>query len=368
MGSHGKIDSLTLVRGIAASLVLVVHAFAFLTPMRTGNLNSELGSIGVDIFFILSGFIMAFAHWDDFGKGWNGSMTFIKKRIIRIYPLYFSITLALAASLYFLPQLFHTFKYDNIFLLKSLFFIPSRIEYTTPHMTTPMLGVAWTLSYEIIFYLIFSICLLFKRRTGIYIAIASLILWAAAGVSLNPENYISIFFLSSLPLEFAFGIATYVILKKNKYILKKSPTITITTLATAIILLLLGLTQHPLSTRSVTDNYRVLYFGVPAALIFFGMLHIPQTTGKTRTIANLIGNASYSTYLTHYLILGIIKAIATRIGIIESTNTYILVIISCFICTTFGIVIHKTVEVPATRFMRNIWLSRRSIATPANAS
>lgn len=355
MSHLDKMESITLIRGVAASLVLVVHSFMFLDPTKNYFDNFEFTNIGVDIFFVLSGFIMAFAHWDDFGKKEGQPIIFLKKRFIRIYPMYLIITLTMAALLNFLPQLFQTMRYDELFLLKSLLFIPTKIGLTT----TLIVAVAWTLAYEVIFYLVFSLCLLFQRRTGTSLAIAALLCWALAGVIIKPEDYIINFFLSSLPIEFISGIIICIIFKKYKPAIARPSTITIIALCAAMAALGLAALQYPASEHTLTSNYRVIYFGIPAALAFIGMLYMPRLKGATtRSAVKLIGDASYSTYLTHYLAIGSLKFIATKSGLIETINIYILVILSCAACTICGIIVHKIIETPITKFMRGVLLGK----------
>ncbi|WP_371355606.1 acyltransferase family protein [Pseudomonas chlororaphis] len=364
MSTAKGLAGITSLRGLAATLVLVIHSFLFLGYSHTYSKNFELTNIGVDLFFVLSGFIMAFAHWDDFGKGASSVSVFLRKRIIRIYPMYFLITVLTAAVLYVAPKLFYSMEYSNLLVIKSLLFIPSQIGTGT----SLILAVAWTLAFEVVLYLIFSVCLLFKRNTGLGIAATTLMTWAACGSIIHSENYIVEFFLSTLPIEFMAGILICIYFKSNRYSPIKNTTTIISIIATASLATIALTAVYPMSERTLTDNNRVIYYGIPAAIIFFCFLSIGRS--KSRWVAsaiNSVGDASYSTYLTHFLAIGALKFVAVRIGVIESANIYALVAFSCAYCTVCGIIAHKLIEAPATRIFRNTLLNK-NVRRPAIGS
>lgn len=187
MTTPRNLTGITSLRGLAATLVLVIHSFLFLGYSQPHSKNFELTNIGVDIFFVLSGFIMALAHWDDFGVGAKSVSTFIKKRFIRIYPMYFLMTLLTAAILYIAPHLFYAMQYSNSLVVESLLFIPSQIGTGT----SLILAVAWTLAFEVVFYIIFSICLSFSRNKGLALAIFALSLWVLGALTITIDNHIA---------------------------------------------------------------------------------------------------------------------------------------------------------------------------------
>lgn len=349
MSTHRSLTGITSLRGLAAMLVLVVHSFLILGYSQQYSKNFELTNIGVDIFFVLSGFIMAFAHWDDFGKGTKSVSLFIKKRVVRIYPMYLIITLLTAIILYIAPHLFYAMKYSNELVLKSILFIPSEIGTGT----SLILAVAWTLAFEIVFYIIFAICLIPHRKAGLIATITALSLWALAALTITPENYISEFFLSSLPLEFICGIIICMHYKSKQKQSAINPTALISMLALAVAALIVFTIPYPIAERTLRDNSRAIYYGIPAIIIFICFLNARQINkGWLRTTINSIGDASYSTYLTHFLFIGAIKFVAARSGAIDSINIYALIIFSCVFCTACGIATHKIIEIPVTKLFR----------------
>lgn len=151
-----KLANIQYLRGIAALMVCGFHTQNWLNNSLTDNLGSRLfpnGEYGVEIFFMISGFIMIYTT-----RNYNpelavkNSITFLKKRIVRIVPLYTILTFAWIFI--FIPDF--NFNYVNtIKILKSLFFIP--------YKGFPILYLGWTLNYEMLFYLIFAFTFLFKK-------------------------------------------------------------------------------------------------------------------------------------------------------------------------------------------------------------
>ncbi|WP_145585831.1 acyltransferase family protein [Yersinia kristensenii] len=353
MIEKNNITGITALRGLAASLVLIVHSSSLLGFKHNISPLTTLTNIGVDIFFIISGFIITYAHWDDFGKGGAAITNFFKKRILRIYPMYFLFTILTAIAVYLLPQLFSAMKSSNELLLKSLLFLPSEM---TDYSISLLLAVAWTLSFEVLFYIIFSTTLLFNRTVAIRTILLMLIAWAVLAMTITSDNYMISFFASTLPLEFLFGVVLCVAYKKERIHLsvmknkKIGPAFLILMAAFSLIVFCF---IFPIEQRELRGNARFLYFGVPSVFIFMAFLNnAVNETSVSGKLVKLIGNASYVTYLSHFMTIGCIKFVMNRITWLQEINLLITVIISCIVCTLVGITVHKVIEVPIARFLK----------------
>jgi peptidoglycan/LPS O-acetylase OafA/YrhL len=118
------------------------------------------GNIGVDIFFLIIGFIMIYVHGNDFQN--NMSIVFLKKRIVRVVPLYWFLTIFATLILYFTPSIFGGGKvFDLKHVISSFLFIPSK---NSIGIAMPVIGPGWSLNYEIYFYIIFSLLLFFPKK------------------------------------------------------------------------------------------------------------------------------------------------------------------------------------------------------------
>ena len=157
-----KLLSIQTLRGIAALLVVFLHISFELSSKTNGsiilgfyNLNS-FGLLGVDIFFVISGFIIFWIHGNDFQKK-NAFQIFFIKRLTRIVPLYWLFTIISALILLLIPELFTKGKeFEFTHFLTSLLFFP---WYNSVGEIYPILAVGWTLNIEMYFYFVFALTL-----------------------------------------------------------------------------------------------------------------------------------------------------------------------------------------------------------------
>ncbi len=144
--------SIQALRAIAALSVVLCHCFKYYGQAINGSPIGQwdrLGS-GVDLFFVISGFVMVYGPL--FGAQ-GGPLTFMRHRLARIVPLYWAAT----TIWLLLGQPFHTTE-----LLGSYFFIPY-----PSFGFNPLYGVGWTLNFEMLFYTVFSVCLLFRKAQAL---------------------------------------------------------------------------------------------------------------------------------------------------------------------------------------------------------
>jgi len=199
----GRLDSIQVLRAVAAIGVVFTHAITRLSTSFPGasehalftGLGGQLtvGDAGVDLFFVISGFIMLHVHRNDFGRP-GAPLRFMLRRILRIVPIYWLLTTLALVFLIFAPQLFTT-HYRGIYLpwiVGSYLFLPIA---PPDWNATPVVGVGWTLNYEMFFYAVFAGALLLPRRLGlqlIFVCFGILvglgILWKLSAVRF-PDGY-----------------------------------------------------------------------------------------------------------------------------------------------------------------------------------
>ena len=217
---------------------------------------------GVDIFFVISGFIMVYVQQIK----QKDAISFAVGRVTRIAPVYWALT-----SIPILSALFLTTS-SNIslaFLTKmitSLLFI-SRL---TGH-DGPTIYVGWTLEYEMLFYLIFAVSLLLKKPILQFSSVTIAVLAIATFAPINP-----------IIIEFVFGMMV-----AQLFLHQKGAKLGNT-------LFIAGCTALLISIFWETSINRVIIWGIPAALIVYSVCNMPQTGNK---LLLHVGNASYSTYL-----------------------------------------------------------------------
>jgi len=184
-----KIANIQVMRGIAALAVTLFHIAG--TQEKEG-LNGwlfspfkEWGSWGVDLFFIISGYVMAVS----LSKSNDTAARFLLKRFIRIYPLYFVLTVLYCLISIVAPRLFTSFKLNPEWLLASLSFTSGFAGFGEP-----ILGQGWTLEFEALFYLSIGIAVVLRQNHRLeFFTLAVLLVLCGFGVN-------------SIILEFGFGM------------------------------------------------------------------------------------------------------------------------------------------------------------------
>ena len=319
-GLQNKIEIIQVLRFFAAFSVMMVHL-----PII------GFGIWGVDIFFVISGFIMMYVTE-------NNQKNFLIKRIIRIVPLYWILTLGVFSIAIFYPDLLNNTTANFEHLIKSLFFVPFD-KNSSGHF--PILFLGWTLNFEIIFYILFSISLIFSKKNKLILSSVFIVLFLLFNSFLSDKYFISASYFDFIFFEFIFGMAAFVIWKKFK---DKIP---LNLFNHLIFLLFLFLTTFIL-------NYfyaiRSISYGVPAFILLIYFLFFLNDKRFPKIFVTL-GDASYCIYLLHpYIVQSFYKIF--EIGkhglIIESFFTMIIAILVCLI----SILIYKLIELPINISLR----------------
>ncbi len=188
-----KVNNVQALRAFAAVLVVTFHT-GYIWP--TGF---AVGSFGVDIFFVISGYIMA--------RICDGNASyFLRRRLIRIVPPYWALTLLVFALAWKLPRLTGTTRTTPRELAESLLFIPFVKE---TGIFRPVLFVGWSLNYEMFFYLMIAAALLLSRKQAIWIASAAIVIVQIVLNQTNPRLPALNFYGAPLMLEFPLGVLAY---------------------------------------------------------------------------------------------------------------------------------------------------------------
>lgn len=317
-------------------MVVLAHIGERLKLLVGGDTN-PLAS-GVDIFFIISGFVMIIST-----DGRNTTPSkFLKARFVRIIPLYWICTgiFLFLIILGVIPSAFP--RWDEI--LKSLLFV--FYNNSTNGQPVPILGVGWTLNYEMYFYFLFAATLYLKRNAQIIVLAVWFLAMAALRSHFGNDNGFGLRITSPLPLEFIGGM----VLAAFRHRLEAVGGLTLAIALTLVGLSILAL--NPALPRTVA-------FGLPAALfIGAGIMVENYLTHPVLKPAKAIGDISYSLYLTHPLVM------LSLIGLISTMHPLMAGGIAFISCITLAIVCHKWVEKP----LGNLLKTPKPYATPpANA-
>lgn len=309
----GELLSIQYLRGLAALTVLVSHTLQWpLVTMTQSLLRS--GRLGVEVFFVISGFIITLVG----GDGAFDPVTFARRRAWRIVPLYWGATLAVATLALLLPALFRTTVPTPLGILDSLFFIPSEMP------KAPLLGVGWTLDYEIFFYLVFA-CLAGMRSETRTLAIClGLSLLIAIGLASPNAGDLQYFYTSPSLLGFAAGT---VLAQAHRHgLIARMAAFPVWMLGAAPALVTLGFFLIPASDEAGRAPIAFHIMMSASAIGIVGSALILERAGKLtpHRLLHYLGDASYSIYLFHLFAVGAGWALAHRLFPHQTQGVYLL--------------------------------------------
>jgi len=332
-----ELQSIQALRAIAATSVILVH-IPFIGK----------GAFGVDIFFVISGFIICYISS-------LNSDNFLLKRVFRIVPLYWLGTFGVFLLALVVPAWLNATTANFTDLAKSLFLIPYKRE---DGGTFPMLFLGWTLEYEMFFYFAFGLALVFLRKRASLAASLLLLGAAAAGVIFQPASTIPRFYSNPIILEFVLGMVVFAVWKRYRSSLNRVPA------AVALGLALGCYTYLYLVESHVGRNSRLFLQGLPSVVIVLALLALE---GRIRFPGWLlvIGDASYSLYLFHPYVIQLVdkKMVALSVLTPLTLAASVGAILACFL---LAVVSFRVVERPSNEFLRRRFIKRRP-RTPAAA-
>lgn len=342
--------NLQILRFLAAGLVLVSHIQHealkgyFLDNAAYQPWTAIYFAGGVDIFFVISGFIMyAIAH-GEFGKP-GAAKKFFLRRLVRIAPPYWIFTTAMiGAAVVFSHHVTHSVLAPD-HILASYFFIPYDNPYGKPY---PLLMLGWTLNYEMFFYLVFGSALLFRKKIGMALIFGCIgMLGLLGGAGKLPALPLS-FWSNPIVFEFLFGILLAAVKGRNIRIPR----------AAGWSCVAIGfLAMYVLKQAGIAEHFwalRALWMGLPALLICAGVVLVPddgRAPGRIRAPLVLCGDASYAIYLTHPFTLNAVALIWARAGF---STPWVYVAVASVLSIIVGVAIHLLIERPMTKYLNGV--------------
>ncbi|MBD9719533.1 acyltransferase [Raoultella sp. RLT01] len=342
------IISVQFLRAIAALFVVASHISLKGQQYALDSFQwFHIGGSGVDLFFIISGFIMCYTTH-------NKNISFIKfifARCKRILPLYWLMTL-LALMVYVIAPGLVNSSGGQTSIFASFTLIPNGDKYLVQN--------GWTLSYEFLFYFIFGFSLIFKNKKLIVCSLLIVIL-VTIGLFLRKESVeltpLFDFFTDSILLEFIFGIICFCIYTKISISYVKS-----LTLVSIGSLLMFYQNQYGFINTGIG---RTLHSGLPMLLVFLGAIGLEPLLriNKNNLISKigvLLGDASYSIYLTHPFVLSPVAIIGKHFGLLTSPLIFsaVLLFSSCLV----GVFVYLYIEKPLHNYIK----TRLSLSKPAS--
>ncbi len=333
-----------LLRAVAAIGVLVDHA-NFVLERQTGVVNTipggALGLAGVDLFFVISGFIMVYTSRQLFAQQ-GAQFTFLRRRVARIVPLYWAVTTVYVLLALVTPRLGKSFPLDVV--ATSYLFVP----WPRPEGDMqPVVGQGWTLNYEMAFYLLFAVAVTWRRKVAVIGLSAAMAAATALAALMPPSSLAAQYWTDPIILEFVFGMLIGLAYESGMRITK--PQMVAVAAIGVIALLVCG----PASNS--TFQFRPLKWGLPTALIVAALaLHDGGGQSKKPTsvadrVCLALGAASYAMYLLHVLVMRGIVAFA---GPALALPPWLLAVSMILISAAVGIVANRAGHALAVRVQR----------------
>jgi exopolysaccharide production protein ExoZ len=345
-----RIESLHCLRALACMAVVAFHVFRATIVHATPPANSLflpsftaielMGAMGVDVFFVLSGYLMShFTRSQEPGP--SMAMRFLKDRFVRIWPAYLTISLiayALLARHGNTPQLIYEVSAERIL---GLLFWPS---YDLTQNLRPIVGPGWTLNYEFFFYICFAMAACIPGK-GMLIRLSAIFISAFIAGQLMTAGSRHDFLTN--PIIFEFLIGCYLAALQRRGYLNHAKAIHWFA-AAALILMALSAGKRP-------ELPHLVYSGLPSALLVAGAIQA-QLNFKPPQWVMALGDASYSIYLTHFLLVYEItsRLIPALTKVNSQSATMTASLLTILFCALIGVLFHRHIELPITDKFRAV--------------
>ena len=348
-----RFSNVQILRAVAALMIVVYHCGIEMPEIaaqtgRVWSLDFTSFGAGVPLFFAISGFIMVTTS-RGFGS-LTGAADFMRRRIVRIVPLYWAVTTAALCAAIAAPQLFKVSLADTGYLAGSFLFWPAmRITGEIRPLATP----GWTLNLEMMFYAVFAVSMLLPRRAGLaatFAVLGALVLARLAGLLAGVP---AMFWSDPIILGFLAGMALALLRESGLALTAREAGMT-----TALGALMLF---HPRMTGlEETDLLPRVLDAIPCAIVLAGATLGPQIGEKTLLARLLvpIGDASYSLYLTHEFLLRAMRMAWTKLlGAAAPVSLYLPA--GIIAATVLALLVYSCFERPVTRRLSRPWFPPR---------
>jgi exopolysaccharide production protein ExoZ len=359
-----QIEGLQVWRAIAVLLVAWLHIdqvvrldqVVHLSQTATVNLvrACNLGMFGVDIFFVISGFILgSTALRAATGEPRAESIDFIARRILRIFPIYWIVIL------FPLFRSFRLHKLTGYNFLDYWFLLPG-ISYPETQL---IIGIGWTLIFEMVFYYVMTIFMRLSLRHAVRNAMAALILLVATGIIVDIRRPVLIILMNPILLEFVLGNLTA--LAFNTF--GKHRTAGIGILVGGVIVTCVltyritydAAIEHDI-LLGVNALSRVATWGIAAWLLVSGVVFWgPQVRSRVGKTLVTLGNGSYSIYLTSAVSIEMVIRFMARMPMAPAIRGYVLLQdgIDLILVVLIGMVFHWMIERPLGKQLNGAYSS-----------
>ena len=338
------------IRGLTAVTVVLRHvtvsSLAYFNVVWFYNIFRPSWN-GVDIFFVLSGFIITYIHYQDLSTKKNTRAFFIK-RFNRIYPIFWIISIIYLA-VYLVSKKLVMHDLASVYMAKSFLLL----ENANP---MPIIRASWSLCFEVLFYLVFGLCIMLGMRTAKFIWVAWLVVTVLCYLFL-PVNKIP-FVVRPYIIEFLMGCLVGYIFKsvtlgeQQFNWIKRNHRLVLFSGLLLILTMYVITNLTPFGQQTAFDSR--IFYGLSASLLILGAALTDYNRPlKIPKVFLLLGDASYVIYLIHLLVLAFaFKSIQARPAIY--TNHWLIIVFglcAAAAAVAIGILFHLAIEKPVLNYL-----------------
>ncbi|MFS1958103.1 acyltransferase family protein [Vibrio cyclitrophicus] len=336
-----RISNIQYLRALAVISVLLYHIKAvnlkYFPSIEMGDYFSN-GSGGVDLFFVISGFIISYIG-RDYKPSLDVAIKFLVKRFFRIYPVYWIYSSVVLVIYLLYPSMVNSSQGGDVNIIYSFLLIP--------HDLLPLLMVGWSLSYEVYFYIIFFVLILILpwsfHRYFYFLYVIVILL----NIYYSRVDYTEGFILNPFMIDFVLGTFC-----SNIYNDKINNSWRISSFIFPIVtIFFIVLLFYSFNYKSHNSNFiRIIYFGLPSFVLvmialFFEFKNNLSTKSYVLKLSEKIGDWSYSIYLSHILVINAIAIVFVRVFNMNSViNSILLVILMVVGSVLTGALSYKILE------------------------
>lgn len=345
-----KLGSIQALRAIAALAVVFNHSLAQITT-RGAFFHDEFFAFGVDIFFVISGFIMV--HISE--RKYTSPFSFIFERVLRIYPMYFLFTTLVSLVIILVPNSTRNSSFNILHYILSIFFIPHINPSTLSY--SPILRVGWTLNLEMYFYAIFALSMMVSHKHRVAITAVIILLVVAIEVARPSGIGLIGVYSDNIVIEFVFGMVIAKLFSAYGAIWSRSLTVALA--AVSICLIILASSQEIVLPR-------FLSWGAPSAMLVWCALMLDRTKISLSPVVTFAGDCSYSLYLSHLFVISALRILWVKLHLPVGSWTALLLfmILAAVVSCAVSAGCYKFVEEPIARALRRF----RSAPQPVQAT
>jgi len=359
MSEKKTILNLQALRAVAALLVLLSHVM--ILEQKYAPADALLprmfffGGSGVDLFFVISGFIMV-SVTRGYSPSTAASGSFLYKRVSRIYPLYWIYSAAVLVVYFFAPNLVNAVQNNQVNIFSSFLLLPDTLM--------PLINVGWSLRHEMYFYLVFGLFLVFVHERTLPLAVVCWSFIVLVGwFTLGERN--ATFSLIFHPYTFEFILGTFVAFACNRRYLKLLiPAMIVGGAMFAIPFVFFAWSEQIALMVFEHPWWRLFFFGLPGALIVYGCVGL-EMAGRWVAPRWLIaiGDASYSLYLTHVLVASVLGRVWVKLAFSGTLAQMVFLAMMFGGCIAWGLISYRCIEKPLlekSRHLRQFWKARQT--------